>query len=315
MRLLTISICLFIFAIKTLAQQPAVDSIQQALTRTTNDSIRFRLLLQAGELYAFINTDSSIIYTKKVIALADTKKKASWKAHTNVPVSFYFFVTGDIASALEAAFKIINGYQEHQDAHLYTLATTFVGILYMNNGNYKEAMSYAAKSLQLCDTMRMRNNLYSAHILASKEGLIIEDYMVLTMAYLHFNKPDSALFYGRKAYDLDIAHQLNNNYPLYRLGLVYSKAGNTEMALSFFRRAIPMAYSQNIIKDVIDNYNGIAEVFKNTGQTDSTIFYASKVMELSKVSNYKRGALEASLLLSEMYEKQGNNSTAFYYYK
>ncbi len=315
MRCLAILICFFTIAINALAQHSVVDSVRQALTKTTNDSVRFRLLVQAGEFYAFINSDSSIMYTRKAIALAENKNNVLWKAYTNLPIAFYFFVTGDIASALEATFKNINDYPKYQDAHLYLNSVTFVGILYINNGNYKEAMNYAFKSLQLYDTTHLRNNLNNIHINTSKESFAIEDYMILAMAYLHFNKLDSALFYGQRAYDMNIKYNLKNNYPMYRLALVYTKIGNTNKALSLFRGAVSLAYAQNRIKDVIDNYNGMAEVFKTMGQTDSVIYYAYKVVELSEISSYKRGAFEASQLLSEMYEKEGNRDSAIRYYK
>ena len=135
MRCLAILICFFTIAINALAQHRAVDSVRQALTKTTDDSVRFRLLVQAGEFYAFINSDSSIMYTRKAIALAENKNNALWKAYTNLPIAFYFFVTGDIASALEATFKNINDYPKYQDAHLYLNSVTFIGILYINNGN------------------------------------------------------------------------------------------------------------------------------------------------------------------------------------
>ncbi len=315
MKYLAILICFTIVTSNSLAQYRVFDSVRQALTKTTDDSVRLRLLIQAGEFYAFINTDSSAMYTKKAIALAMNKKSALWEAYTNLPVALVFFVTGDIASALEATFKNINNYATYQDAQLYTYSTTFVGILYMNNGNYTEAMSYANKSLQLCDTVRPRNNLNNVHIISTVQSLMIEDYMVLAMAYLHFNKLDSALLYGKKAYDMDINYHLNNNYPLYRLALVYARIGYTHIALSLFKRAISLAYKQNLLKDIIDSYNGMSEVFKTIGQTDSAIYYAYKVMELSKVSNYKRGALDASQMIANMYEKQGNTDSAFHYYK
>ncbi len=315
MRYLFTLICFTIIATASLAQRRVVDSVRQALNGTTNDSVRFRLLIQAGEFYAFINSDSSIMYTKEAIDLAENKKDVLWQAYTNIPLAYYFFVSGDIASALEASFKNINDYSKYQDADLYALSNTFIGILYMNNGNYNEALNYAKTSLQFCDTMQIRNSLSDVHVSSKKESMIIEDYMVLAMVYLHFNKMDSALVYGQKAYDMDIKYHLNNNYPLYRLAVVYSKMNNTRMALSLFRRAASLAYSQNVIKDVIDSYNGMAEVFKTTMQADSVVYYAYKVMELSKASKYKRGALDASRLLSEMYEKEGNTDSAFRYYK
>jgi hypothetical protein len=48
------------------------------------------------------------MYTKKAVALAENNNNALWKAYTNMPVAFYFFVTGDIGSALKATFKNIN---------------------------------------------------------------------------------------------------------------------------------------------------------------------------------------------------------------
>jgi signal transduction histidine kinase len=308
-------LCCLLIAATSTAQQRFVDSLQAALVNTRDDSVRFGLLVQAGERYAFINPDSSLHYTKEAIALAEKTKSLLWKAHTNIPISFYFFVTGDMASALEAAFKNVNDYPLHQDVYLYAGPTTFIGILYMNNGNYTEAMQYATKSLQICDTMKWRGSLNAFHLAKSKEDLMMEDYMVLAMSYLHFNKFDSALVYGRKAYDLNIRLRLNNNYPFYRLALVYAKIGQYDRALSLFRRAIPLAVSQNFVKDAIDSYNGMANVFRNIGQVDSAIFYASKVMTLSGTSDYKMGTLEASLSLSALYEKQGKNEDAFRYYK
>jgi signal transduction histidine kinase len=308
-------ILLFLIVVNAAAQQHVIDSFKQNLAVATDDSVRFRMLLRIGELYAFNNADSSLTYIKMAIALAENERNNLWKAHTNVPVSYYFFVVGDIASALEVAFTLANDYENHQDAQLTTAMTTFIGILYLNSGNYKEAKNYAFKSIRMLDTVRMRNTLNSAHINSSREGLLIEDYMVLAMANLHFNKMDSALWYGRKACSLNVEKNLNNNYPLYRLGLIHAKIGNTDSALNYFKRAIPLAYKANLIKDVIDNYNGMADLFSQTSQRDSAVLYAYKVMNLSEQSNYRRGALEASLLLSRLYEKQGRNDSAFHYYK
>jgi hypothetical protein len=71
MRCLAILLCFITIAINSLAQHRVVDSIKQALTITNDDSVRFRLLIQAGEYYAFINSDSSMMYTRKAIDLAE----------------------------------------------------------------------------------------------------------------------------------------------------------------------------------------------------------------------------------------------------
>src|SRR3712207_5028687 len=86
--------------IPLLLQAQKFDSLKHALRQTENDTLQFNLLIKIGELYTFNNADSSILYIKKATALANNKNSSLWKAHTNIVISFYFFVIGDFASAL-----------------------------------------------------------------------------------------------------------------------------------------------------------------------------------------------------------------------
>ncbi len=90
--------------------------------------------------------------------------------------------------------------------------------------------------------------------------------------------------------------------------------GQTDTAIALFKIAASMAMKEFILKDVVDSYNSIAALYKERSQTDSAIAYARKSIALEKQINY-RGALDAALLLSEVYEKQHRNDSALYYYK
>ena len=63
----------------------------------------------------------------------------------------------------------------------------------------------------------------------------------------------------------------------------------------------------------MDNYNGAANTFKKEGQLDSSIFYANKVLELSKEAHFPVGKLEALNLLSDVYKLKHNTDSVVKY--
>ncbi len=306
---------ILILLIPLFLQAQKIDSLKYALRQTENDTVQFNLLIKIGELYTFNNADSSILYIKKATALANNKNNALWEAHTNLVISLYFFVIGDFASALNFSFKNINNYDQYQNALLLSYSTTFTGIIYSISGNNKEAINFAFRSIKLRESIPESDPSIRMHFSTTKNQLLVQDFMTLATAYLNLNNIDSALIYGKKAYEVNINNNINYNYPLYRLALIHTKMGNMAVAINLLRRAVSMAIKENIMKDVIDNYIGMSELFRNTRQSDSSIFYAKKVLALNNETNYKKSALDASLLLSSEYEKMGMNDSAFHYYK
>jgi hypothetical protein len=67
------------------------------------------------------------------------------------------------------------------------------------------------------------------------------------------------------------------------------------MALSLYKKALKIAVQENIQKDVVDSYNGIAALLQSKGQSDSAIYYARTAYVFNKAINYKQGALQATV--------------------
>ena len=81
------------------------------------------------------------------------------------------------------------------------------------------------------------------------------------------------------------------------MGNIYSKTGDYSTALNYYRSGIAIALGNDGKKDLMDNYGGEAITFKKMGQLDSSIFYANKVLELSKVAHFLIKKLEAIKLI------------------
>src|SRR5688500_3985098 len=107
---------LLVLLITLSVQARNIDTLKQALSQSRTDSSRFKLLTQLTETYVFNNADSSLLYIRMAIGLAEKNRNPLWKAYTNATVSVYFLVTGDFASALDFAFRNINEFEKYKDA-------------------------------------------------------------------------------------------------------------------------------------------------------------------------------------------------------
>ena len=297
------------------AQQTIIDSLKQTLSKTNNDSTVFYLLVQIGELYAFNNADSSIHFINRASARAEREQDPLWVAHVNYSYSLYFYVISDYAAALNYAFSCLNGFRKDQDFFLFAVTTHMLATLYADNDFHNEAAVYAFQALALVDTIQAITKMDSAHFLNSKAKTAIASYLVLSRIQVKLNHMDSAMQYADRANEINISKQVNWNYPLYQLASLHQKTGDTETALTLYKMALTMAVRENIMKDVVDNYNGIAEQLKRKGQIDSAIFYAHQAFAVEKNINYGNGKLKATLLLSEAYEEKNMKDSAFHYYK
>jgi signal transduction histidine kinase len=64
---------------------------------------------------------------------------------------------------------------------------------------------------------------------------------------------------------------------------------------------------------LIDNYNGVAEIYKATGNIDSAVWYAKKVLATKTAKSYPVSSLKAANLLSDVYELENRSDSTLKY--
>jgi signal transduction histidine kinase len=137
----------------------------------------------------------------------------------------------------------------------------------------------------------------------------------LSRVFDGMKQPDSALFYAKKSYERIKAWHYEGWYTVIYpvLGNAFAGKGLYDSALICYKMGIPVAVKNNANADIIDNYNGIAKVYKATANPDSAIWYTNKVFEEKVAISYPIGLLKAANLLAEMYElKKDPDSTLKY---
>ena len=145
----------------------------------------------------------------------------------------------------------------------------------------------------------------------------------LSRLYDAMHQPDSAILYAKKAYEgVKHNHRLNaGSYQSQKeisvitpiLGNAFAGKAEYDSALFYYRMGLPA--SVNIYWEIhlIDGYNGIAAVYKATGNLDSALWYAKKILTAKIGKSYPTGPLKAANLLADIYELKNKPDSTLKY--
>jgi tetratricopeptide (TPR) repeat protein len=137
-------------------------------------------------------------------------------------------------------------------------------------------------------------------------------YTVAGSIYERDNQLDSALKYIQNAYGQDVIHNKGRwAWLVHVLGNVHAKMKNYEVALAYYRIALSLKNNQP--KDIIDYNNSMANLYKETGKSDSGIFYANEILQKWKGAVYQQGMLQTVNTLAELYKINNQRDSVFKY--
>jgi tetratricopeptide (TPR) repeat protein len=139
--------------------------------------------------------------------------------------------------------------------------------------------------------------------------------------YYLLNKPDTALFYIREAWEKYTNWEREVAFTLVPLksaiiigmGNVYSLMGKKDTALQFYHDAIFTSASSYDRITSSRVHAKIAELYESLHQYDSSLYYARLAHAIAKSVAQKFDVLGASELLVRLHKKSNNLDSAFYY--
>ncbi len=134
----------------------------------------------------------------------------------------------------------------------------------------------------------------------------------LALVYHSLNQPDSALVYAKKAYEKLKDSLIQGNISSI-LGDAYAGKANYDSALFLYRNGISVSLNNHLESDLIDNYNGIAGVYKATNNFDSAAWYSKKVLAEKIEKRYPIGLLKAANMLADIYGSQNKPDSILKY--
>jgi two-component system, NtrC family, sensor kinase len=318
MKLLLLLLMGFLKMIPALTQDFDPADIKVRLGNTTNDTLRMVLFDSVSFAYSEINSDSSLFYADRSIALA---KKLNFPLNEalamnnkgyallnmgNYPRSLQTFL-----SALEIAGDDQNEKKIAPEKYcsawgMITLDNTpgkyrlqilawlhfNTGVLYENAKNPEKELFHYSQALRLGEQT------------ANPEILSVTN-MNLGRFYLSLKKPDSALIFEKKAYELSRqlgSHEYKGSI-LLNLGRAYLAVGDTGQAVEYFRKAIIASQKQKYIRGVIAANLLLANINMERNKIDSGYYFAMTALDEAVKLNVPDLMLRSYTAMADFYKR------------
>ena len=218
----------------------------------------------------------------------------------------------------------------------------WTGNLLKRAGQYPEAMDYLLKGLKISEEIHYRAGLSASygHIgdLYIEQGDYAkarpylfrareideetDNHFELVLMYLNIGRSfqlektqDSALYYFNLAFQaMGKAESRFRGRLLTAAAELEVDMGHTEKAIQYFRESIAYSLTDYAPANLSDNYNGLAKLFRKSGNRDSSIYYGQKALTSARQVKYLKGEMAATSFLSDLYEEVDKNE-AFLYFK
>jgi len=301
---------ILLYSITSSAQTQWIDSIKKVSETQKSDTNKLFNLLGLSNSYRQFNPDSSITYGQKSLALSEKLDYQPGVFGSEVVLSQSLMIAGNYPLALEYCFKAQVSAKKIKDTSALSYSDYLLSDCYYHLGDYNTSLNYLRRVITTV------TKLYP--------HAMYQIWSNLSRLFDASNQPDSALFYAKLSYDgmknnkcvrsdYEVKFELSRICPL--LGNAYASKKQYDSALYYYRMGIPVSISTYLQIDMIDDYNGIASVFRSTGDNDSAIYYSKKILHEKITRTYPAGLLKATNMLASVYESKNQPDSTLKYLK
>src|SRR6187399_1070332 len=298
-----ISIVLTGFFFYSNGQNPrVVDSLNQLLAKSGQDTNRVKLLMQIGNEYFFTKPDTARLIAEKALALSRELHYVRGVIDNLNELAEATRFLGNYPLALKLNFEALQMNREMKDINGEERTMSFIGITYLEFREYRLGLEYLLSANKL--DKETHNQLMETFNLTT----IANAYDLLKM-------PDSALYYSKLAYKTytGLTHGPLRSLILTRMGNAYLGLGKKDSALAYYQVALANSIKVNEKVNLSKIQRKIAEIFDLTGQYDSSLYYARQSFINGQLLIQRFELLESSELLTRLFYQEKNMDSAFYY--
>ncbi len=289
--------------------QHFLDSLRDRLRQAKSDTDRIYALYDVADFFAFVDVDSSLRYSEKVIQQSDKLRFLYGRFYANHGIFNAYITQSEYPKAVEIALANLNLADSLGNERKTALALAFgdLAVAYRINKNFDVAMVNARKAVQYFKLVANKHPL--------EYGTAVSQIGVIK---LRANQPDSILFYLHAGYKICSSDRRWNRGSV--LGAAY--LGDAYTFLNKYKEAA--YYYSNALKNAIysDNLylqarllNNMSTLLDSIGSPDSSIYYAKASLKLSERFHFDHYAMDSYASLGSVYESENNTDSAYKYLK
>jgi len=341
-------ISMLFFSLKSYGNNDTIiDQLKEKLSATTDIKEIAKIYYELSENYGFLNLDSSLAYSKKLVGLYSPSLDNDTvvisyiaKGYNNIGVLNRF--AGKSENTFEPLFKSAEMLELINDKKALIEAYNNISILYRQAGNYSKSLEYCYMVLnianeindiaqQINSRVRIADIFLELREYAKAEKLyidLIEEiesdsikyekklYLTVINNYGNLKKlkgeDEEALALYEKANKM--ALELNDivvlTTTLANLGSIYHENGDFEKAKNYLLQSTSLRKKYNMKRGLASSYNNLARFYKKVNESDSTLLYANLAFNLAKEINSPNDILQSSEVLYLYYKEKNDLKNA-----
>lgn len=276
-----------------------IEEMPESYTRDTIWSRKAKVLMYH---YTFINTDSALIYTKKLLAISEKRGIETNIIHSYNYFGYLYGLEGNHFMAAQNYYKALGMAEKSKDEKRILDSKRNLTEAYINLADYEKAFKFGQEALFLAKKRKDNNETLAS---LSNLGAIYLNQKEYQKAKENFQELQQL---ATRLKDKDFIA-----VGIYSLAKVEFEINNYEKALSLFNNLLKY-YEVNSINYASTQID-IAEVYiaqRNYEKAIPIILKAQKIIKKEGGENYLPTSYK---LLYESYKAQGNDKEALKYHE
>jgi signal transduction histidine kinase len=305
----------------TLSGAKKLDSLQLALRNAANDTVRMDAYYNLALYYLETNRDSAVYYDNKCIVLAQQLGIKLDEAAALSDRGYSLIALGKYPSALESlseAMKIAENPASEKSALLFLRGHTPHARRLYNLGliNLHMGQLYGATGNRNMEKLKYFKVLNYAESIPDTFLLSLA-YLNLGYSYTYLNQLDSALFFEQQALELQphlgFFFRTWEGSILYQMGNIYLKKGNVILARDAYLQSVDSYTAHHNLHYLPQAYDALRKLYEKLHKPDSSLFYATKLLETARVLGQPQPLAISYRALSNVYSNLNNRDSTLKY--
>ena len=303
MKTLIFIFCFFIQSKLVFAQ---IDSLENLLSKTTQDTLKILLLNDLAWEYAYTSPQKAQEYAQKSLELSLKTKFSRGQASSYGMLGIIKDIQGESQEALNFYLKELAIEEKLGNKSSIAATLTNIGALHFNQEQYEQALKYFQRSLRI--EKETKNDLGAL-------GSLIN----IGIIHKNLRKYQEAEAFLQEANKLNeqVRDEQQQAYIWANLASVALSEGKREavVAIDYFNKAIAINEKTENQSALAISYNGLSEAYRLQSNFSTSVAYAQKALIYAQKLKAQK-QIQASLLnLAQAYEKMGEYAKAYNYFQ
>jgi len=345
----TLNIILVVFLCSTIntyyAQTENIDTLNQVLLETKDDSSKAEILIKLGYSYNAIDAKKTITYYLEALSLFGAKLDSHRKGILLNKIGFHNWELGNYIESINYYKDALSIFSELNESDMIAKVANNLAVVYWGLNNYNDALELYQKALKIRkeekDFEGISLTLNNIGFVYQEWGLFNDALKYHEEALVNANKTNKLYARAYSYKGLGKCYETKNNYSkaldyyklsyknyfddnngnraisvaLKDIGGIYYKLNQYNEAINYYKKSLEQSKKNNDqFRTAIAEYC-LGQTYLKLNKTNTAYKYIGESLDKAIKNGYNSLIKDNQFILSEMEEKKGNIYKALEYYK